>query len=226
MRWFVSELINIRKDLKRTPDYVADIEFNWKDIKKAKSIFNIEDKLHAQNKIQEMLFKIKNDGEFLDSFNHFDERRLDWEVLENDNIKITGYQTGLLTRYFKERILKDEKVFGLTTNLQRQNVLTVYGENTGKRIESQEQFRAFCYFLNNPNRIITYLEIFEEFKRGALHDGDYWHNKCPTDDLKEKFVQENVYNLKRKLIEVSKKYDLDIDKHLETISKKGYKYNI
>ena len=226
MRWFVKHLIDIRQDLERTPDHIADIEFDWRDIVKQRAIFNIRDRVPAQNKVDEMLNRIKNDGEFLDSFNNFDERRLDWEILQNGNIKIAGFQTGLLTAYLKEKIIKGEKVFGLTVNDKGQQVLDVYGENTGQRIESQEQYRAFCYFLSNPNRIIPYLEIFEEFKRGALHDGDYWHNKCPIDEKKVEFVQETVYNLKRKLIEIGKKYAIDIDKHLETNSKKGYKFNM
>jgi hypothetical protein len=227
MRWFVLKLIDIRDDLNRTPDHVADIEFRYEDITtRQESIFGIMGRPAFQRKVKEMLVRIKKDGEFLSSFNNFNAKLLNLKVLANGNIKIIGYQKELLTTYFKKRILKGEKTFGLATNPDGQSVLTIYGENTGKRIESQEQYRAFCYFLNNPNRIIPYLEIFEEFKRGALHDGDYWHNKCPTDGKKEEFVQTTVYNLKRKLIEIGKKYDVDIDKHLETISKKGYKYNI
>lgn len=226
MRWFVLKLIDIRNDLNRTPDHIADIEFDWRDIIRQRAIFEIRERVPAQNKIKEMLYRIKNDGEFLDRFNHFDENRLSCNILPNGNVNIKGYQTGLLTAYLKENILKGEKVFGLTVNIKRQSVLTVYGENTGKRVESQEQFRSFCYFLNNPNRIIPYLEIFEEFKRGTLHDGQYYTTKCPTDEKKVEFVQTTVHNFKRKLIDIGKKYDIDIDRHLETISKKGYKYNI
>ncbi len=226
MRWFVLKLIDIRNDLKRTPDHIVDIEFDCKEVAKQKVIFDITDRVSAQNKVEEMLYRIKNDGEFLDSFNNFDEKRLKWEILRNGNIKIIGYQIGLLTKYLKDKITKGEEVFGLTVNALHQNVLTVYGENTGKRIESEQQIKAFCHFLNNPNRIIPYLEIFGEFTRGAFHSGDYWHNKCPTDEKKVEFVQETVYNFKRILIGIGKKYDIDIEKHLETIPKKGYRYNV
>jgi len=227
MRWFLLKLIDIRDDLNRTPDHVADIEFKYEDITRQQElIFGAMERPAFQKKVKEMLKRIKDDNEFLDSFNKFNKKLLLWKIQRNGNVKIKGFQRGLLTAYLKDKIIKDEKVFGLTTNPQHQNVLTVYGENTGKKIESQEQSRAFCYFLNNPNRTIHYLEIFQEFTRGTLHDGNYWHNKCPTDDNKIDFVQTTVYNLKRKLIEIGKKYDIDIDKHLETISKKGYRYNL
>lgn len=232
MLWFVSELVDIRNDLKRTPNHIADIEFDCKKILKKKSIqrsiFGLTTKEEARTKVQEMLVLIKSDGEFLDSLNNFNGNRLQWEFTQTNDalLKIKGYQTKLLIAYRKERILKGEKVFGLTTNAKGQQVLLVCGVNTGKRIESQEQFRAFCYFLNNPGRIIPYLEIFEEFKRGALHDSNFWNTKYPTVDKKELFVQSTVYNLKRKLIEIGIKYDIDIDKVLETYSKKGFQYNV
>lgn len=223
MRWFVMKLIDIRDSL---PNHVADIEFNCNDIIKQKFIFNITTTIGAKTKIEEMLYLIKNDGIFLDSLNNFQESRLSWNFFSDKDIRIVGYQMKLLTEYLKENILKGEKVFSLTVNTKGQQVIEVYGDNTGKRIESQEQFRAFCYFLNNPNRIIPYPEIFEELKRGTLHDSDYYTIKYPTDEKKEEFVQSTVYNLKRKLIKTSEKYGIDIDKVLETISKKGYRYHI
>ena len=225
MRWFVLKLIDIRNDLDRTPDHVADIEFDWRDIIRQRAIFEIRERVPAQNKVEEMLYRIKNDGEFLDSFNNFNEKRLEWKILRNGNIKIMGYQIGLLTAYLKEKIIKGEKVFGLTTNTKGQQVLVVYGENTGKRIESREQFMAFCWFLSNPGRVISYLELLEEFKKGMPHDGEYYTIKYPTPEQKIEFVQTTVYNLKRKLMEIGEKYGIDVEKHLETISKKGYKYN-
>lgn len=229
MRWFVLKLIDIRNDLNRTPDHVVDIEFKHGDIITAEElIFGTMNELVFQNKVKEMLKRIKDDDEFLDSFNKFDKRRLLWNVQRNGDIKIKGFQKGLLTAYLKEKILKGENTFGLTTNAQHQNVLTVYGENSGKRIESGEQIRVFDYFRANSGRIISYLELYEEIKNGLihLHNGEYYTLKYPTTDDKEVFVQMTVSNLKRKLIEISKKYDIDIDKHLETLSKRGYKYNI
>src|ERR1035437_4042533 len=146
MRWFVLKLIDIRDDLNRTPDHIADIEFKYEDILGQESIFGITRRPEAQRKVKEMLKRIKDDNEFLDSFHNFDARHLRWEFLRNGNIKIKGFQKGLLTAYLKEKIIKGEEVLGLTTNAQHQNVLTVYGENTGQRIVSGEQFLAFCYF--------------------------------------------------------------------------------
>ena len=71
MRWFVLKLIDIRNDLDRTPDHVADIEFDCGDIISRESIFGITSRPEAQRKIKEMLDRIKNDGEFLNSFYNF-----------------------------------------------------------------------------------------------------------------------------------------------------------
>ncbi len=227
MRWFVQRLIDIRDDVGITPDHITNINFDYKEIEKQKGIFNINDKEVAKNKTEEMLYRIKNDGEFLDKFNHFDEKRLSWElpIASRDSIIIKGYQRGLLSFYLKENILKGEKVFGFTVNDKGQQVILVYGDNTEQRIESQEQFRAFCYFLSHQGKTIKYLELFEEFKRGTTHDGAYYNTKYPTSDDRKNFVQTTVYNLKRKLIELSKRYDIDIDKILQTFSKEGYIYN-
>jgi hypothetical protein len=222
MRWFVLKLIDIRNDLNRTPDHIADIEFEYEDIVRQESIFGTMNRVNAQRKIKEMLARIKNDGEFLTSFNNFDEKRLNTKVLPNGNIKIIGYQIKLLTTYLKENIIKGEKVFGLTTNAQHQNVLTVYGENTGQRLMSGEQFLIFCRFLSNSGRLISYLELMTEIKKSMPHDGEYYTVKYPTPEQKIEFIQTTVYNLKRKLIEVGRKYDIDINKVLETVPRKGY----
>src|ERR1035437_7745341 len=90
MRWFVLKLIDIRKDVTRTPDHIVDIDFTKKDIKKMKSVFKISDQLAVKTKVKEMLARIKGDGEFMDRFNHFDSARLSWKDLPADEIKIKG----------------------------------------------------------------------------------------------------------------------------------------
>jgi len=224
MRWFVLKLIDIRNNLNRTPDHVADIEFYYQDIISQESIFGITSKPIAQKKVKEMLDRIKNDGEFLNSFYNFNEKRLQYKVLSNGNVKIIGYQTKLLTAYLKENILRGERIFDLTSNSKGQSVLTIYGEETEEKIESREQINAFYLFRKNPSKTIHYPELFEEFKKGMLHDGEYYAIRYPTINDKVKFVQDTVYNLKRKLLKTSKKYDIDINKVLKTIPKKGYEY--
>ena len=223
IRWFVTELINIRLDTERTPNYIADIEFDFREILDHKFLFTtISNRADAQSKIKEMLYSIKDDGEFLNNFNNFDNDLLNWKTAGNGNIIIKGFQTGLLTAYLKERILKGEKVFSLTINTKKQQVIAVYGENTGKRIESGEQYLAFCFFKKCPNRLITYRELVDEFKRSLPHEADYYFLKCPDDQSKEDHVKTVVENLKRKLIEAGERYSIDIDKVLETVSKRGY----
>ncbi len=102
MLWFVSKLIEIREDTKRTPNHIADIVFDCNDIVKEKSTFNISDKAQAQNKSIEMLALIKNDGVFLDSLNHFDGNRLSYEVLLEGNLLIKGYQIEVLSGYLEK----------------------------------------------------------------------------------------------------------------------------
>lgn len=99
MLWFVSKLIEIREDTKRTPNHIADIVFDFKDILKEKSIFHISNKAQAQNKVIEMLALIKNDGVFLDSLNHFDGNRLSYEDLPKGKLLIKGYQIEVLNGY-------------------------------------------------------------------------------------------------------------------------------
>lgn len=224
MRWFVSKLIDIREDTTVTPNHIANVIFSYEEILKQKEkIFTTEVDTEdvVKKKITDMLSLIKEDNEFLSKFNNFNKKLLSWKPSTHD-IKIIGYQTGLLKSYLKERVLKGEKVFGLTSNKKGQNVIAVYGDSTGKVIESGEQFLVFCYFLKYPNRLITHQELIGEFKRSLPHDAQHYLLKYPDDQSKEDHIKTVVENLKRKLIEIGKKYDIDIDKVLETISKKGY----
>lgn len=111
MQWFVTRLIEIRKDLNLTPDHIADIKFDWREIMRQRGIFNIRSNQAAKNKVDEMLSRIKGDGEFLDSFHHFNKKRLSWDVRGNS---IKGFQTGLLTAYLDK--INDIKQIGTPTD--------------------------------------------------------------------------------------------------------------
>jgi hypothetical protein len=224
MRWFVSKLIDMREDTNITPTHIADINFDYEEIIKQKPIFSITNRAGAKSKIIEMLTLIKGDAEFLNKLNNRDKKLLKWKSLA-DSIKIKGYQIGLLKAYLIWNILKGEKIFGLALNNKKKQVITVYGENTGKRIETGPQYIAFCYFLKHPNKPISYLELFGEFKRSLPHEGEYYNIEYPINKDKEKFVQDTVYNLRRKLVEAGGNL-VDVDKVLETIPKKGYRYNM
>lgn len=98
MNWFISDLINIREDLERTPNFTADIHYDYRDIIKQKSIFKITTKLGAINKIDEMLSYIKSDAIFLGSFN-ISEKYLSYSVMPNGVTVIKGYQIEILNGY-------------------------------------------------------------------------------------------------------------------------------
>ena len=109
MTWFVQRLIDIRNDTERTPTHIADIEFDYKEIIRQKSIFGNKTKMLAQVKIDEMLYLIKGDNIFLDGLNHFNPSNLSWCVLQNGNISIKGFQMEVLKAYMLEKILGVKK---------------------------------------------------------------------------------------------------------------------
>jgi hypothetical protein len=110
MTWFVTKLIKIRGNTDLTPNHIADIEFDYKDILKQKSIFKkITTKAGAQNKIEEMLYLIKGDYVFLKSLDDFDEKHLLMKTLQNGNISIKGYQMEVLTAYLDKINRKNQE---------------------------------------------------------------------------------------------------------------------
>lgn len=104
MTWFVQRLIDIRNDIERTPNHIADIEFDYKEIIGQKKVFGIKTKILAQTKIDEMLYLIKGDNIFLDSLNHFDKNNLLWERLPSGSVLIKGYQMEVLEGYMLRKI--------------------------------------------------------------------------------------------------------------------------
>lgn len=225
MGWFVTKLIDIREDTKRTPNHIADIEFDCKEIAKQKSIFPTTDEATPKEKIISMLDLIKNDNVFLAGFHNFNGDLLSWTPSDDGIFQIKGYQTKLLKAYRQENIFDGERVFGLTKNDEGQQVISLYGESTDQPVESEDQYRAFCYLLSNPGRIVTYLELFDEITKSRLHSPNYYPELYTNDTQKKMLVKTTVYNLKRKLYAIGKKYDIDIDSVLETMSKKGYRYH-
>jgi len=108
MTWFIKRLIDIRNDVNRTPNHIADIKFDYREIISQKIIFGKMDKSLAQRKVCDMLALVKNDYTFLNSLDHFDERRLVYEILSTDgDILIKGYQMEVLEGYMKK--IKGEK---------------------------------------------------------------------------------------------------------------------
>jgi|GEM_PF-3709676 hypothetical protein len=108
MRWFVKRLIDIRKDLERTPRYTSDIIFDPREILDERAIFGIRTMLLAKTKAVEMLYSIQNDRVFLSGINiHGD--YLKHSVQGNGRIKIIGYQTEILDKYLNSTRLKNNQ---------------------------------------------------------------------------------------------------------------------
>lgn len=108
MQWFVKRLIDIRKDLERTPRHTSDIIFDPREIVNEREIFNIRTVPQAETKAVEMLYSIQNDRVFLSGINiHGD--YLKHNVQANSRIKIIGYQTEILDKYLNSNRLKSNQ---------------------------------------------------------------------------------------------------------------------
>lgn len=101
MNCFIKELIEMRENTDITPTYISDIFFDYNFILKNKNIFNIDTKIGALNKIEEMLYQIKNDYMFLSKLN-IDGKKLNFSSNRRGIVTIKGYQTEILKEFLKK----------------------------------------------------------------------------------------------------------------------------
>lgn len=209
LNWFIPDLIKIRDDLKRTPNYTADIEYNYKDILKQKSIFGINNKAGAINKILEMLSYIKSDKVFLGGLN-VDEKYLSFGVIKDDIILITGYQREILIEYL-------DKINGRN---KKKIILKI---NTDKKIITRDcENKVFEYSFRkakSKNKRFEYvIKIVQNSKIGAkeLNSKSYQTTSSEIREInnalkdKLKLVENLIVNHENSGYEINNKYGITI----------------
>lgn len=208
LNWFISDLIKIRDDLGRTPNFTANIQYDYKDIIKQKSIFGITTKPGAISKIEEMLSYIKSDIVFLGSLN-VDEKYLLFSVMPNGMTIIKGYQMEILTGYL-------DKINGRS---KKKIILKI---NTEKKIITREsENKIFEYSFrkaNGKNKRFEYVvKIVQNPKIGAkeLNNKSYQTTSSEIGEInniikdKLKLVEDLIINDGNSGYEINNKYGID-----------------
>lgn len=209
LNWFLSDLIKIRNDLKRTPNYTADIEYNYRDILKQKSIFGINNKAGAINKILEMLSYIKSDKVFLGSLNVY-EKDLSFGVTKDDIILITGYQMEILTGYLDKINGKNKKKIILKINTDKKIITR---ESDNKIFEY-----SFRKAKGKNKRFEYVVKIAQNPKIGAkdLNSKSYQTTSSEIKEINDtakeklKLIEDLIINHGNSGYEISNNYGIDL----------------